>query len=108
MNATLFKNLTLLTAIIVFIVDLSGWSEWLLDMVSHITHRRAVSFKPFTCSLCASWWAGIIYLVATHNFTIPALAVVAALSFLTRPMAEFFQTINDLLIKLVLCIFRKF
>lgn len=97
----MITDLVLLTAIVVFIVDLSGFTEWLLDTLSKVLHKRVVSFKPFTCSLCMSWWTGLTYLVLTHSVTIPLVAVVAALAFLTRPMAELFQTVNDLLIRIL-------
>lgn len=97
----MITDLVLLTAIVVFIVDLSGWTGWLLDTLSRILHKNVVSFKPFTCSLCMSWWTGLAYLIFTGTLTIPHVALVAGLAFLTRPMAELFQTINDLLIRII-------
>lgn len=49
------------------------------------------NIKPFTCSLCMSFWCGIIYLLCTGNFTIPYLAITLGIAISTRITAP---TIN--------------
>lgn len=90
-------NLFLLMVIIVFIIDLSGvitevenkLSKW-LKVKSHIP-------KPWSCSLCLTWWVGLTYLIITSTFTIPMITYVALLSFMTNPMYNILLFIRDLL-----------
>lgn len=62
-----------LTVIVCFIVDVSG----IVDTVKHTLFvmlkgrnipYREFSLKPFDCSLCSTWWLGIIYLIFFGEF----------------------------------------
>lgn len=48
-------------------------------------------FKPFSCSLCMSWWAGLLYIIITHHLTLLYIMIVLL-------MAVFNFTINDLIV----------
>lgn len=77
-----------LTAIVVFVIDCSGFTEswkgalgrWLGVMVGRV--------RPFDCSLCASWWANIVLLLCGRCFTLPFLAFAALLAALTPQVAQ--------------------
>ena len=94
-----FLDLLYLTLVVVFIVDLSGWTDTWLGYFSRWLGYTVKEFKPFTCSLCSSWWAGIIYLIVTGQFSLGLLAYVALLAYLSFPIREFFIFLNDLLLK---------
>lgn len=67
-------DLFLICLIVIFIVDLSGAMK---------------NFKkPFSCSLCSTWWTGLIYLFCTRNFSIEGVAWVALFAFLAKPIAD--------------------
>ena len=102
MTLTVLINLLLIQLLVVFIVDLSG-------VMTHI--KKAIwkwlkgkdkpykdfEMKPFDCSLCTTWWTGLIYLLITHSFTIPYILVVAGLAFLASTAASLLQLIKDTL-----------
>ena len=46
-----------------------------------------------------TWWTGIVYLLVTGQFSIPLLAYVALLAFLSFPIRDFFIFIKELLLK---------
>lgn len=99
-------DLILIQLIIVFIIDLSGAVEsFKLFISKHLTKNKIVttnfSIKPFDCSLCSTWWIGLIYLLICHSFTIPYIALVALLSFLTPLSSSILLLIKDLAIFLV-------
>lgn len=94
-----FLDLLFLTLIVVYVVDLSGFTDSWLRAFSRWLGRTVKEFKPFTCSLCMTWWTGIVYLIVTGRFSIPLLAYVAALSFLSFPISQFFIFLNELLLK---------
>ena len=99
-------DLILIQLIIVFIIDLSGVVDSIKLFISkHLTKNKIVttnfSIKPFDCSLCSTWWTGLIYLLICHSFTIPYIALVALLSYLTPLSSSILLLIKDLAIFLV-------
>ena len=99
-------DLILIQLIIVFIIDLSGAVESFKLFISKILTKGKIQttnfdLKPFTCSLCMTWWTGLIYLLICHSFTIPYIALVALLSYLTPLSSSILLLIKDLAIFLV-------
>lgn len=99
-------DLILIQLIIVFIIDLSGAVESFKLFISKILTKGKIQttnfdLKPFTCSLCSTWWIGLIYLLICHSFTIPYIALVALLSYLTPLSSSILLLIKDLAIFLV-------
>ena len=82
----IFVNLLIITFLCVFVIDYSGF----IGEIGQILTRWFKSPlplripKPFSCSLCSSFWTGLIYLVITGNFTLPWIGVVAALAAATK------------------------
>ena len=99
-------DLILIQLIIVFIIDLSGAVESFKLFLSKILTKGKIQttnfdLKPFTCSLCSTWWIGLIYLLICHSFTIPYIALVALLSYLTPLSSSILLLIKDLAIFLI-------
>ena len=99
-------ELILIQLIIVFIIDLSGAADSLKLFISKILTKGKIQttnfdLKPFTCSLCMTWWTGLIYLLICHSFTIPYIALVALLSYFTPLSSSILLLIKDLAIFLV-------
>lgn len=95
-------ELILIQLIIVYIIDLSGVVDSIKLFISkHLTKNKIVttnfSIKPFDCSLCSTWWIGLIYLLICHSFTIPYIALVALLSFLTPISNNILLLMKDLI-----------
>ena len=61
--------------------------------------RKPLHIKPFSCSLCSSFWLNLIYITATHNLTIPMVLYILVLSWLT-------PVINDILTLVIMTIKR--
>ena len=80
------RDLLLVAAVCVFIVDVSGWTEsWRGALarwarVEHPTGR----LRPFDCSLCCTWWAGLVLLLCRGEFTLAGIASCALAAALTR------------------------
>lgn len=94
-----WTDILFLTLVVVFIVDLSGFTESWLNALSRWLGRRVNSFKPFSCSLCMSWWCGLAYLLITGRFALPLIAYVAGMAFLSFPIGEILIFIRESLIK---------
>lgn len=99
-------ELLLLQLIIVFVIDISGFVDTMKSKLAKLlTNGKFKSpdfrLRPFDCSLCATFWTGIIYLLITHQFTIPLLAFVCLLSATTTISKDVYFTIVDAIIKLL-------
>ena len=98
-------NLILIQIIVVFIIDLSGivdtvkkfiWRKWI-----KVGDYHNLSLKPFSCSLCSTWWLCLIYLLITSNFNLLTIAITAILAFLAGTMGDFLIWIKDLLTHII-------
>jgi len=94
-----WTDLLFLTLVVVFVVDLSGWTDTWLRWFSRWLGRTVREFKPFTCSLCMTWWSGLAYLLITGRFCLPLVAYVALMAFISFPISQFLIFIRELLLK---------
>ena len=99
-------NLILIQWIVVFIIDISGVVDNLKSLLMKILTKGKIDsnnyrLKPFDCSLCTTFWVGLIYLLCTSQFTIAYIAFICVLSASTPITLELFNTIYDLTIKLM-------
>ena len=89
------RNLFLISALVIYIVDLSGFTEsWKAWLWKHFK-TNTKDMKPFDCSQCMTWWVGLIYLAISGHFTLPYIAVVAALGFLSYTIGQIFIFIKE-------------
>lgn len=86
---------TLLTLVciqflVVFVLDYSGAvDELITPIVRRITGSRTGELgKPWNCSLCMTFWTGLIYLICAGTISIGWVAMVAWLAILTPVTLE--------------------
>lgn len=98
---SIYLQLLLLTAIVVYIVDCSGftdtWLGWLSKFTARFNYPPVRSLRPFSCSKCMTWWTGIAFALIRGQFSLPVLAFIAALSFLSITLRELFIFIRETL-----------
>lgn len=99
-------NLLWITVLVVFLIDLSGivdsikpvlW-KWLYKGLPYNPEWR---IKPWDCSLCSTWWLGIIYLLCTGLFTWFNLMLVGLLAFFTPVIKDLLIVVKELIIKVL-------
>lgn len=97
-----YIELLLLSAIVIYIVDLSGFTDsWKSALAKWLGRSGEIRLKPFDCSLCLTWWTGVIYVLCTHTLSIYTLAYIALLSHLSVTICNFFLFIREGLNSLV-------
>lgn len=64
----IFFNLLMLTTVICFVIDVSGIVDSLESMLSRWRGKPCRLIKPFSCSMCMSFWIGLIYVL--FNFSL--------------------------------------
>lgn len=98
-------DMLMITVIVVYIVDLSGFIDslkrgiwrWLRGDVKY----RDFDLKPFDCSLCSTWWTGLIYIIVTGEFTLINIVIVIGFSFFSSEIAFFLNVLKDLMGKII-------
>lgn len=90
-------DLFLITLIIVFIIDISGFIDEMEAILSKWLKGKARVPKPFSCSLCMTWWTGLIYLLIIGEFTLLWIATVALFALLSGVLATLLICIRETL-----------
>lgn len=104
-------EILLLAAIVVFVVDLSGFTDSWRRPLSEWMHRKTgytiKHFPPFDCSLCFTFWAGLIWLAVRRAFTLPNVAFVCLAAYLTIPIGTTLTALRELLLAVLNWIISK-
>jgi hypothetical protein len=94
-------ELILITFLVVWIIDLSGIIDSIENGLGKWLKCKVNIPKPFSCSLCSTWWVGLIYLLIVGKFNLYMIAYVGLLAFLTPFFYNLLILIRDLLNKLI-------
>lgn len=97
---TLVLNLLFISVIISFIIDCSGIVDSVKSMISrYILNIRSVNYsiKPFDCSLCMTWWTGLIYIYWIGQFSIIGVFIVALFSYFSSHISLILMTVKDII-----------
>lgn len=97
----IYIELLLITAVVVFIVDLSGFTTSWKAALGRLLHRDIGQVRPFDCSLCMGWWCGLAYACCTGSLSVCVVAYIALLSYMTRPIKLLLQAIWDNTLKFI-------
>ena len=104
-------NLFLISVIVVFIVDISGAVDSLKSGIKWILTRGKMNssdyrLKPLDCSLCMTFWSGLIYLLVTGEFTLPYITVVCLLACFSGLIKSSIFLIEDAVVKIIKVIYK--
>lgn len=95
-------NLILIQFIVVNIVDISGIMDSIKNGLSKWLDIRINKPLPLIgCSYCSTWWAGLIYLIVTGNFTLYYIAALLFICSLTTVTSGLTYLIRDILTKII-------
>lgn len=72
---TMIWNLLMISFVICFIVDISGIIESIESALSKWLKGKAQLPKPFNCSLCLTFWVGLIYVICVDCALVNVLLV---------------------------------
>ena len=93
-------NLFLIQFIIVNIIDVSGFIGEMETMLARWLKVKSVHIpKPFSCSLCMTFWTGLIYLIISSHLSLLTAAVLLLIANLTSVTMEAVYLFRDILLK---------
>lgn len=93
-------NILHIAVICTFIADISGFPQHIRKILSRWLNIRIETLKPLDCSLCLTWWTGLIYLILTE-ITIKNIAILSISCALTPVIGEVIMALRDTAIKLI-------
>lgn len=105
-------KLTLITLIVVEIVDISGFIDSLKQGLSLLLSKGKIRktdyrLKPLDCSYCMNFWISIIFLLYTGELTLLNIAIVLLLSHFTVAIKNIIETVYYAMNNIVAKIQRK-
>lgn len=91
-----------ITLIVIFIVDLSGFTQWWrMRLATWAKVKELRPLPPFDCSLCCVWWATIIASLVGGYFGLKSLCLSALLAFLALPIGQALMIARDAIVTLL-------
>lgn len=100
----MFLDLLFLALITVFIIDYSGVIQSLEEGLQKWLKmpNRAHIPKPFSCSLCMTFWLGLFYLLITAHFSLMGVAYVCFLAAMSQVLFMAINFVKGLFIKVII------
>lgn len=91
-------NLILIGFIVVFMIDYSGFIDEADKILTKVFKSKIPLHipKPFSCSLCSTFWLGLIYLLCAGQFNLLNIAGVIVVSAFTPEILAFIYFMKDL------------
>ena len=99
----IIQDLALITLIIVYLVDLSGGVNslkqfiWKYCLDGKGKYPYSFRLKPLDCSLCLTWWTGLVYLWITQGFSLESVALVAMFSYFSSQLAFLLRLVSEMI-----------
>lgn len=91
----IYVEILIIAAVVVYIVDLSGFTDAWLGWLSKALGGPVRSLRPFSCSQCMVWWCGLLWAFLQGNGSILVIGYCAALAFLSNTIYSVFLFIRE-------------
>lgn len=96
-----YLQLTLITAAVCFVIDLSGFYDSISAKISgwltHGKRKEPFYMKPFSCSTCMSWWIGLLWVIVTGNFGFFSVMYALLMGYLAPHVTDILRIVSDAL-----------
>ena len=99
----MIQDLALITLIVVYLVDLSGGINslkqfiWKYCLDGKGRYPYSFRLRPLDCSLCLTWWTGLVYLCVTQEFSLESVALVAMFSYFSSQLAFLLRLVSEMI-----------
>ena len=99
----MIADILLIAVIAVTIIDIAQFPfeiekiywRWLFRNEQVKPDFKPFNLRPFTCSLCTSFWTSIIYLLITSQLSLFSIAITLIISVFTPQIADFIRLCQD-------------
>lgn len=94
-------NILLITIGFVIVSDiLQFWNNFSPIISGWLTGdkiKKPIPSKIMTCSTCQSWWTGLLYIILTHQLTIPMVVYTLFVASMAPVISDFLRLITETL-----------
>ena len=80
----IYLELLIVAAVVVYIVDISGFTDAWLSWLSRALKGPVKSVRPFSCSKCMTWWCVLLWAAVQGKLSIMIIGYAAALALLSN------------------------
>lgn len=105
-------NCLFITIIWVVVLDqLHFWDDITSVISGWMTNgkiKKPIPLKPFSCSVCMSWWTNLAYIIITNQFSILMILYILTLSWTTPIISSILTLVKNLFLKFINTIANKF
>lgn len=102
---SIYSDLLLVAAIVVYVVALSGftqtWLGWLSKFTARFGYGPVHQLRPFSCPQCMTWWCCLLWAAFQGQLTLPVVAYCAALAFFSITLENVLIFIREGLLWLI-------
>lgn len=101
-----YINILLIAVIVVIVIDITDFINNIKKLISSILTKGKIKsssyiMKPFDCSLCMTFWAGLIYLIYCNSISLLNIAILLLIAISTPIINDIIRLLQDLAIKLI-------
>lgn len=90
-------NLIFIAVICVCIIDVSGFIGEIETLLTKLLGFKVRIPKPLSCSLCMTFWTGLVYLLVWHLLTLGSLALLLCVAVCTPVIENLIWNVRDIL-----------
>lgn len=92
-----YLNLFIIAFVAVFVIDYSGFIDEMDKTLTKVFRSKVPLHipKPFSCSLCSTFWAGVIYLLCVGQMGFIPLLILGVACALTPEILSIIYFVKD-------------
>lgn len=95
MLGSIYIQLLLIAFIVVFVVDLSGFTQSWQGTVRKLSKGKVHIGKPFDCSLCMVFWVCVVFSFLENQLNVIVFAYICALAFFADVIGGIFTIVKS-------------
>lgn len=96
---SIYTELLILSAVVCWVVDVSGWTDSWLGWLSKFTARYGRGpvreLKPFSCSQCMVWWCGLVWCAVRGRFDLAGVGACAGFALASMTISQLLIFIRE-------------
>lgn len=101
-------KLILISIFWIFIIDLSGIVNSIQHGLSKWVGKTLFIPRPWSCSLCLTFWTGLAYLIIYGYLNLLGLAALAMVSVMTPQVKDIIIMMKDIITSIITYIYKIF
>lgn len=108
----IYINILLIAVIVVIVIDITDFIDNIKKLISSILTKGKITnsdyqLKPIDCSLCMTFWIGLIYLIIYNQLTLLNVSILLLIAVSTPIINDVIRLLQDIITKIINIIYKK-